>query len=73
MKCQSGRHEWTDPIGAERCCDPDWTRELRFGYADMIEGDDDEGITVVHGGGGLMYVWHVVERDEIELERMEGA
>ena len=35
-KCQSGRHHWTDPRDAARCCSPEWRRELR------IWGDHDD-------------------------------
>lgn len=29
MKCQSGKHEWLDPISAERCCSGKWFRAIR--------------------------------------------
>jgi hypothetical protein len=37
MKCQSGAHEWIDPICAARCCDPGWKRVLRHtsDYSDL--------------------------------------
>lgn len=29
-RCRSGKHYWSNEACAERCCDPDWRRELRF-------------------------------------------
>lgn len=60
MKCRSGKHEWRDPVSAERCCDPRWRRELRYG-SERIEGDGEDGVTVAHGCGGMVYVWRRVE------------
>lgn len=31
MRCRSGRHEWTDPADATKCCDPAWERRLWVG------------------------------------------
>ena len=28
MKCQSGKHDWTDPRDAARCCSGAWARRL---------------------------------------------
>ncbi len=30
MTCQSGQHEWIDPIDASRCCSEDWRRVWVF-------------------------------------------
>jgi hypothetical protein len=37
MRCQSGMHEWVDPVSAERCCKPEWKRVLRI----LGDGEDD--------------------------------
>lgn len=60
MKCRSGKHEWLNTVSAERCCDPQWVREVRFG-SERIDGDDDEGTSVTRNCGGMVYVWHRVE------------
>ncbi len=51
MKCQSGKHEWTNPASAERCCSPHWRRELRphAGPHADTDGLDPEGRVYVHG------------------------
>lgn len=36
MRCRSGRHEWTDHLGAWRCCSGEWRREVR------IRGTEDD-------------------------------
>lgn len=61
MKCYSGKHEWSDPTSAQRCCNPRWSRELRYGMSDLQPDDDHHGIVVVHGGGGLIKVWRRLE------------
>jgi len=58
MKCRSGKHEWTDPEDAARCCDPRWRRDLRVG--------------VDHVGPWFAHVWTRVE-DEDQGEREGGA
>lgn len=30
-KCRSGRHYWTRPEDAEKCCNPKWRRVLLVG------------------------------------------
>lgn len=57
MKCTSGKHEWIDPVSAERCCDPRWTRELRYGMDDLHDGDEADGIVVLHDAPGWIRVW----------------
>jgi hypothetical protein len=32
LKCQSGKHEWTNPEDAAKCCNG-WHRELRVGFS----------------------------------------
>jgi hypothetical protein len=36
MKCVSGKHEWTDPDDAAKCCRPDWQRCVQVGMVDGI-------------------------------------
>jgi len=31
LRCRTGRHVWTDPQDAARCCDPAYARILRVG------------------------------------------
>ena len=53
MRCKSGKHEWTDQVDAERCCDPAWERQgrpLAFGIEDM---DQDGRRFVVTGGADV--------------------
>ena len=60
MRCKSGKHEWTDQVDAERCCNPEWERQgrpLAFGIEDM---DQDGRRFVVTGG--LMWVYGWVRR-----------
>jgi hypothetical protein len=52
MKCQSGRHEWTDQVDAERCCDPGWLRV--FVSADERESLDPMGRREILVDGALM-------------------
>lgn len=54
MLCRTGKHDWISPVGAARCCDPHWRRELRIGYTEP--GDDPEGIADV-SGESLLFVW----------------
>lgn len=58
MLCCTGKHDWIDPVSAARCCVTGWSRELRFGVSDRVPGDADDGVSMVHAGGGQMYVWH---------------
>lgn len=73
MRCCSGRHEWIDPISAERCCRPGWSQQLRFGASDRIPGDVDDGTVVVSGAGGMMFVWHFESEKVMEhIGRVDG-
>jgi hypothetical protein len=60
MKCCSGKHDWLDPVSAERCCRPGWTRVQRFGVGDYEPGDAEDGVVII-GAGGWRYVWHYAE------------
>jgi hypothetical protein len=33
-RCASGKHVWTDPADAAKCCSPDWQRALDVGTTD---------------------------------------
>lgn len=51
MRCQSGNHEWIEPISAERCCSGEWHRAMRL-YAehkDLDEQGRTYSIEFVHG------------------------
>lgn len=61
MKCRSGKHEWMDPVSAQRCCAPEWRRELRYGYSEPQPGDAEDG--TVPAGGGMLYVWRRIADD----------
>lgn len=41
MKCDSGKHEWMNPVCRDRCCKPEWKRILRL--AVETHGLDDQG------------------------------
>jgi len=69
MRCCSGKHEWSDPVSASRCCHPDWSRELRYGMSDRLPGDAEDGATVVHGGGGMCWVWHYLPSKTKQTEK----
>ncbi|MCX8018590.1 MULTISPECIES: hypothetical protein [Tepidimonas] len=62
MKCRSGLHEWLDPASAQRCCDPGWRRELRYGF-NRLPGDADDGAVPIRGTG-WRWVWHRLAADE---------
>lgn len=47
MRCVSGKHEWIDPISAERCCSGRWYRALR--HIDDVDDLDPNGRTRVAG------------------------
>lgn len=52
MKCQSGKHNWIEPISAERCCNAEWHRALRpWGSAQDLDekGRAYDGTGFVHG------------------------
>ena len=39
--CRTGKHGWTDPVNAERCCSGEWERVSR--HVDDIADLDTEG------------------------------
>ena len=39
--CRTGKHGWTDPINAERCCSGEWERVSR--HVDDIADLDEDG------------------------------
>ena len=39
--CRTGKHGWTDPVNAERCCSGEWERVSR--HIDDIADLDTEG------------------------------
>jgi hypothetical protein len=63
MRCRSGKHEWINPISAERCCDPRWRQELRYGMDNIQPGDEQDGITVLRNSPGWIKVWRRVDAD----------
>jgi hypothetical protein len=51
MRCASGRHEWLDPVSAERFCSGKWFRALRLpGDNDDLDADRRvyDGVGFVH-------------------------
>ena len=53
IKCYSARHEWDDPVIAERCCHPDWNRESRD--LQTVEELDKDGR--VYCRAGFVFGW----------------
>lgn len=53
MKCTSGKHEWTDQIHADRCCNG-WHQELRTPQPNP--DDEPTGQIQVHGIGTFVWV-----------------
>ncbi len=51
-RCRSGRHVWSDPLDAERCCSPRWRWVVRYRHsaADIDpRGRRDDGTCLVYG------------------------
>ena len=61
MKCQSGKHEWTDPVSAERCCSKDWHRTRRA-VKDVDELDPQGRF---HCGNGIWAGWVYLPAEEV--------
>lgn len=55
MKCLSGKHEWSDPTSAQRCCAPAWRRVLRRSD-EVTPGEAPDGAIYVDGES-LVWVW----------------
>ena len=53
--CRTGKHGWTDPINAERCCSGEWIRVMRHIHntADL----DTDGRVYLYGDPQTVYGW----------------
>ena len=52
--CRTGKHGWTDPVNAERCCSGEWERVLR--PVNDAEDLDKEGRVYQHSTP-FVYGW----------------
>jgi len=56
-RCRSGRHVWTDPLDAERCCSPEWRRMVVFSH----QSDRLDPLGRVRDDVGLIHGWVPLE------------
>ena len=68
MECKSGRHEWTAPLDAGRCCSAYWRREVR----PRDEAGDLDPRGRIYGETGLVHGWVKTEAGR-EFDRAVAA
>jgi hypothetical protein len=61
MRCNGGRHEWTDEVDAERCCSPRWRREMRPRGQEQDLDPEGRRRVVIERTAIVVYGWVPVE------------